>query len=168
MSRTRVMPLLVVALFGLLTATAFAAPHVVCGQVGQSSETVIPGVTLTWDSSFLCENAPDEGTYEISVRVENSASSAEAVRVDALRLMRTTPRAWRQAPYATARASGLPIVIAPGETRSFNVTGDYRLIMTDEGKKANLHLQAAGRGETSSEPFKLGINVHLRGPGAVE
>ncbi len=168
MSRLKVALPVVAAVFGLLTASAIAVAHVVCQPVDQSTEMVIPDVTLTWDSSFRGENAPDEGTYEITVFVTNEASSAEEVRVDALRLTGTTPRVRRQAPYATANTSGLPVVIAPGETHSFMVTGDYRLVMTDEGKKANLHLQAAGRGVVSSEPFGLGINVQLRGPGAVE
>jgi hypothetical protein len=33
---------------------------------------------------------------------------------------------------------------------------------------ANLRLRALGVGLDSGEPFKLGINVHLRGEGAVE
>jgi hypothetical protein len=102
------------------------------------------------------------------VRVTNAATSDEAVRIDGLRLSHTTPRPRGQAPSADATASGLPLVLAPGESDSFQVSGSYQLVQTDEGAKTNLHLRASGRGLESGLPFQLGINVHLRGPGAVE
>ncbi|MGH2451045.1 MAG: hypothetical protein ACRDGE_07215 [Candidatus Limnocylindria bacterium] len=139
-----------------------------CELVDQSTEEVLPGVTLTWDSSFLCADAPASGTYEIEVTVSNAAGSAEAVEIRDLRLSHTTPRPRGQGPDATAEAEGLPIVVAPGESESFRVSGSYELVSTDEGDKANLHLLASGSGVESGESFELGINVHLRGPGAVE
>lgn len=152
------------AILGAFVASAFALT-LVCEPIGQSTKTVIPGVTLTWDSSFHGENAPDQGQYKITVRVANASSSTEAVWINAITLRGTTPRPRGQAPYATAVATGLPLTIAPGETRTFDVSGDYKLVMTDEGKKANLHLAAHGHGVTSGTPFRLGINVHLRAPG---
>jgi hypothetical protein len=167
MFRLGVAILVVTALSGVFTAPAFAQAQV-CEPVGQEIKIVIQGVTLTWDSPFWCDNVPDTGDYEIRITITNHAGSAEVVRIDDLRLSRTTPRPRRQAPAATAVVSGLPMVIAPGESGSFSVRGTYTLVLTGEGKKANLHFRAIGQGITSAAPFRLGINVHLRGPGAVE
>lgn len=167
MFRLGVTILVVTALVGVFTASAFAQDQV-CVPVDQSTETVIPGVTLTWDSSFRCDNAPDTGTYAISVTITNDDGSAEAVQIDDVQLSHTTPRPRGRAPSATAVASGLPLVIAPGQSGTFSVSGSYQLVETDEGKKANLHLRAVGQGVASAEPFALGINVQLRGAGAVE
>ena len=154
--------LLLVAL-GLALGTAPAAAQEVCRVDDTSTQEVIPGVTLTWDSSFRCQNAPDQGTYRITVRVSNAAGSAEAVTIDELVLSHTTPRPRGRAPSATAEAQGLPITVPPGGTDDFTVTGSYTLVRTDEGKKANLHLLALGEGVNSGRDFQLGINVHLRG-----
>jgi plasmid stability protein len=155
-------------LLGLVTVLGAhpAAAQEVCPVDDRSTKEVLPGVILTWDSSFRCENAPDEGTYRIRVRVSNHARSSEAVRIDDLILRRTTPRPRGQAPEATAEPQGLPITVKPGQTKSFAVSGAYELVKTDEGKKANLHLLALGEGKRSGKGFKLGINVHLRAPGA--
>jgi hypothetical protein len=56
----------------------------------------------------------------------------------------------------------------PGEIGTFSVSGNYRLVQTDEGKKANLRLTALGHEAESGEGFQLGVNVHLRDPGAIE
>jgi hypothetical protein len=161
-----------VLLAGVVASVVFVgsglAQPASCALVDQSTEEVLPGVTLTWDSSFLCADAPDSGTYEIEVTVSNAAGSAEAVEITDLRLSHTTPRPGGQGPDATAQAEGLPIEVAPGESESFRVFGSYELVSTDEGDKANLHLLASGSGVESGEGFELGINVHLRGPGAVE
>jgi len=85
-----------------------------------------------------------------------------------LELTHATPRPGRQTPSASARADDLPVVIGSGQTRSFSISGTYELVETDEGDKANLHLRATGAGAVSSEPFEVGINVHLRSPGARE
>ncbi|MGH7510413.1 MAG: hypothetical protein ACREMZ_13210 [Gemmatimonadales bacterium] len=139
-----------------------------CQVVDRSTEEVIPGVTLTWTSSFLCANAPDEGTYQIEVTVENAAGSEEAVEIDDLAIRGTTPRPRGQGPDATASASGLPLTVAPRQSGSFTVSGTYELVETDEGKKANIHLSALGEGVSSGLEFELGINVQLRGAGAIE
>jgi len=160
--------ILVAATFVGTFAVPASAQTPVCGPVGQNTQTVIPGVTLTWDSSFRCDNAPDAGTYEVTVRVTNAADSTEAIRIDTVWLSHTTPRPQRQAPEATAAASGLPLVIAPGETHTFRIGGGYTLVSTKGSKMASLHLRALGYGVTSAEQFRLGINVHLRGSGAVK
>ncbi|MGQ0595292.1 MAG: hypothetical protein ACT4QB_22420 [Gammaproteobacteria bacterium] len=136
----------------------------ICQRTDQSTEQVIPRVVLTWDSSFHCRNAPNAGEYMIVVRVFNASTSAEAVEIQNLVLTHTTPRPRGKAPAATAIASGLPITVAPGDTEDFTVTGDYALVKTDEGNKANLHLRAGGVGLTSDEDFALGINVLIRAP----
>jgi hypothetical protein len=55
------------------------------------------------------------------------------------------------------------MTVAPGDSESFTVSGDYELVSTDEADKANLQLKALGSGASSADRFKLGINVHLRG-----
>lgn len=168
MFRSGIAILVVTTLVGVFTLPAFAQSQVECEPVGQETKIVIRGVTLTWDSQFWCDSAPDTGAYEIHFIITNHAGSAEEVHIDDLQLSHTTPRPRRQAPAATAVVSGLPLVIAPGESDNFSVRGTYNLVLTDEGKKANLHLRAVGRGITSDSPLRLGINAHLRGPGAVE
>lgn len=156
------------AAFGVIVALALAAPVLaqtqLCAQVDQSTEEVIPGVFLTWDSSFLCADAPDRDSYEFTVDVFNHANSTEAVTITDLELTKTTPRPLGRGPAATGEAS-LPITVEPGDTKSFTVTGTYELVQTDEGKKANLHFTAFGEGVESGKSFELGINAHFRAPG---
>lgn len=139
-----------------------------CTVFDQETKEVIPGVTLTWTSSFLCSDAPDEGSYHFTVTIENASASNEAVRIDALALRHTSPRPRGQGPAATADAQGLPLTVAAGSSGSFDVSGTYALVQTDEGKKANIHLTASGEGTSSGLPFNLGINAHIRSAGAVE
>ncbi|MGH2449820.1 MAG: hypothetical protein ACRDGE_00825 [Candidatus Limnocylindria bacterium] len=159
----------ILVVFGVIVALGLATPVFaqtqVCTLVDRSSKEVIPGVFLRWDSSFLCADAPDRGTYEFTVQVLNRARSAEAVRINRLRLIKTTPCPRGNCPAATGEASGLPIRVAPGQRRSFTVSGTYKLVKTDEGKKANLHFTAFGKGVRSGKSFKLGINAHFRAPG---
>jgi hypothetical protein len=162
----RLLPALLV--LGIALGVQQAAAQEVCPVDDTSTQEVLPGVILTWESSFRCDDAPDEGTYEITVQVSNDAGSSEAVRIDDLILSHTTPRPRGQTPRATAEPQGLPITVEPGETESFTVSGTYELVETDEGEKANLHLLALGEGTDSGQEFELGINVHLRGPGAAE
>lgn len=132
-----------------------------CAVDDTSTKEVVSGVTLTWDSSFRCSNAPDEGRYAITVEVANDDDSDHSVVIDRLRLAKTTPRPRGAKPDATATANGLPLRIAPGDSETFDVGGRYELVSTDEGDKANLHLRAGGAAD--GERFRLGINVHLRG-----
>jgi hypothetical protein len=162
----RLLPVLVA--LGMVLGAHPVAGQEICSVDDKSTKEVLPGVILTWDSSFRCEDAPNKGSYRITVRVSNRAGSSEAVRIDDLILSHTTPRPRGQAPEATAEPQGLPITVQPGETESFTVSGTYELVETDEGKKANLHLVALGEGVDSGEEFELGINVHLRAPGATE
>lgn len=145
--------------------TTSGASTVDCEPIEPSTEEVLPGVVLTWDSAFLCADAPDEGSYEFTVTVANSAESAQAISIDDFALTHTTPRPRGQAPGASGEATGLPLTLAPGETASFTVSGTYELVATDEGKKANLHFRASGHGASSGEPFQVGINAHVRAPG---
>lgn len=156
--------LLALAVLGLLTTPAFAQPQE-CGMLNQKTKEVAPGVFLTWDSSFRCLDAPDSGEYLITVNVTNSETSLESVTIHELFLSHTTPRPRRQAPQATAEATGLPLTIAPGETLSFTVSGTYEMVRTGEGMKANLHLRAKGITAETADPFRLGINVKIRGSG---
>lgn len=131
----------------------------------ESAEEVLDRVWVAWDSSFLCANAADVGSYEFTVRVRNATRSTQAVRVEELVLTHTSPRPRGTAPRATATAAGLPLVVEPGASGSFTVNGTYELVSTDEGKKANLHLQVRGRGVGSGELFALGVNAQFRAPG---
>lgn len=166
---------LVLYTVGLLVLLGSAAPVLAqeppglaqeqCQKVDDSTEEVLPGVTLTWGSSFLCAGAPDEGSYEFTVTVTNHAGSVETVTIDDLELVQTTPKPRGQGPDATGEASGLPTTLAPGATDSFTVSGTYQLVATDDGEKANLHFLADGTGDAGGEPFELGINAHFRAPG---
>jgi archaellin len=69
-----------------------------CAVDDASTKEVLSGVTLTWDSSFRCTNAPDQGTYEIEVTVANAAGSSEAVKIKDLKLKDTTPKPRGRAP----------------------------------------------------------------------
>ena len=157
---------LALLMLGVALGPQPAAGQELCSVVDTSRKEVLPGVVLTWDSSFRCGDAPDEGTYRIRVRVSNDAGSSEAVKIRNLVLTHTSPRPRGQGPEATAEAEGLPITVRPGQTKSFTVSGSYELVTTDEGDKANLHLRALGKGKESNDRFRLGINVHLRAPGA--
>lgn len=134
--------------------------------VGQTTETVLENVTLTWDSAFECPGAESGDSLTLTVNVWSDPESAEAVELTSLVLSHTTPRPRGVGPVATASTDGLPLTIEPGGSASFEVTGTYELVTTDEGEKANLHLRALGTGKTSGEPFELGVNVLLRGEGA--
>lgn len=158
------MLLFALALIGLLATPVSAQPQE-CAVVYQKTKEVAPGVFLTWDSSFRCLDAPDAGDYLVTINVTNSASSLESVTINDLFLSHTTPRPRRQAPQATAEASGLPLTIASGETFSFTVSGTYTMVLTGNGMKANLHLRAKGTSDETADPFRLGINVKIRGSG---
>jgi hypothetical protein len=177
-SRFLVLPLLAVVLIacedeasgmtiGDQTLGGLTQPHD-CVVVDRSTEEVLPGVWLTWDSSFLCTAVLDAGNYAVTITVANEGSSDEAVWLDRLDLSHTTPRPRGQAPAATAEVDGLPVLVARGERERFTVRGRYELVTTDEGAKANLHFRASGHGGTSSLPFQFGVNLLVRGPGAVE
>lgn len=130
-----------------------------------SNDEVLPGVTLAWDSSFRCEGVPADTEvhqYEFTVSVTNDPSSGESVTIDAIDVVNTTPKPRGNSPVGDVDGTTLPITVGPGETASFDVTGSYSLVETDEGLKANLHLSAEGSGDASGEPFNLGINAHLR------
>jgi hypothetical protein len=169
MRRSHVVAGLILAAFLLALAPSVHADHglPVCDLVDQSTKEVLPGVWLIWDSSFLCPDAPDVGTYHIDVNVQNHATSTEAVSVETITLARRTPRAMRQIPGgAILSTAGLPTgSILPDDDADFTVEASYTLVDTDEGKKANHHYRAQGAGMTSGLAFQLGINVHLRAPG---
>ncbi len=162
-------------MFALLAAVALAlagfrtayAQEAVCTVADTSTEEVIAGVTLTWDSAFACPNAPETGEFTITVNVQNDGTSTESVVLQSAELALTTPLPGGDAPNATAEASGLPLTLAPGAGGSFEVSGTYELVQTDEGMKANLHLRVSGVGGTSNTPFRLGVNIILA-EGAVD
>lgn len=139
-----------------------AGQRQVCEARDTKTKEALPGVTLTWNSSFRCKDVPKQGSCRIRVRVSNDGESGEAIGIRDLELSHTTPRPRGGGPEATARTGGLPLVVALGETASFTVTGKYELVETDEGWKANLHLRAIGKGLHSMGRFRLGINVSLR------
>lgn len=128
-----------------------------CEAVDEETDT-INGVTLTYDSSFLCEDAPDSGQYQVTVTVEAEGGDVD---LDAIDLRNATPKVRGQSPDVTATSND----IDDGDL-TFTVTGTYELVSTDEGDKVNIHLSFLGTAE--GEEFTLGFNVHLRGPGAVE
>ncbi len=140
-----------------------------CEAEEQSTEIIAAGTTLSWDSALRCVDVADTGEYEFSVTVSNDFTSTQAVTIDTLVLSHTTPRPRFQAPEAAVDTiSGLPATIAPGMSAEFSVRGEYTLVQTGEGRKANLHFRAKGLTLDSGEPFLLGINLFLRASGASE
>jgi hypothetical protein len=135
---------------------------------GVSSETLVSGAQASWSSAFRCENAPDEGSYAFTVTLSNTSSSEVGLTINEALLSHTTPRPRGQGPEATAEFAGLPLTLEPGESKSFTVSGTYKLVSTDEGKKANLHFCARGESVSSGEPFCIGFNAIIRGSGASE
>lgn len=127
-----------------------------CWPVERTSAQVGPGVAVTWDSSFGCNDVPAQGAYEVRLTILNSPDSSEPVRVERVVWRKTTPRPGGSRPTASLEHTGLVVV-----------TGRYQLVSTDEGDKANLHLAALGETATG-RPFRLGVNLHFRGPGARE
>jgi hypothetical protein len=160
--------LVMMSLLLSLVVTPALAQAQSCQMSGQKTQQVLPGVTLTWDSSFHCWDVSSSGSHTFTVNISNAATNREPVSIDTLFLFHTTPRPRGRAPAATGAASGLPVVVAPGEARSFMVSGNYQLVSTDEGMKANLHFRGNGKGTTSGLPFRMGINVLLRSEGSVE
>lgn len=132
-----------------------AAGQQACQPLERQTETLSSGVTLSWDGSFWC--ADNDGSFQVTMVVEVNPSSA-AVGITDVVLRHTTPRPRGTTPSGsfTAQIDGLTVT----------VTGNYSLVTTDEGAKANIHFTAVGTAE--GEPFRLGFNVHLRGEGAVE
>lgn len=129
----------------------------------ESTETVSPGVAITWGSSFHCVQAPDEGPYGFIVRVAYQGPAGSTVNIESLGLTHTTPRPQGQGPEATVEVSGLPLLLAAGEEGAVTVEGTYELVVTGASRKANLHFCAAGTVTSTNEPFTLGLNGHLRG-----
>ncbi len=140
-----------------------------CLAEEQSSEEVLPGITLTWDSALRCLDAPMQGQYAFTVTMMADAGNSTAVVIDDIALTHTTPRPLGQPPVADIDVvTGLTMTLAAGDSDSFSVEGSYEMVTTGEGQKANLHFCASGYDETTGEPFFLGLNAFLRGPGAEE
>lgn len=162
-------------LFALLVSFALAlagfspayAQAATCAVTDTSTEEVIPGVTLTWDSAFACPNAPETGEYAITVNVQSDGTSTGPVVLQSLGLSHTTPKPGGVGPEATAEASGLPLTLTPGASGLFSANGTYELVQTDEGMKANLHLRVSGVGGATNTPLRLGVNISLA-EGAVD
>jgi hypothetical protein len=164
MRKTFLVIVLAVAAMAASTMTALGQPTQTCQATGTSTEEAPPGVTLTWDSAFLCRAVASGGSYDIAVEVENGAASGEAVTITSVALSHTTPRPGGQGPDATAATTtGLPLTLGVGESGVVSVQGEYELVGIDEGAKANLHLVASGTGVESGTRFTLGINLQLRG-----
>lgn len=152
---------------GCLAVSGAVFAEQTCVAVDQSTKEVLPGVILTWESSFLCANAPDQDSYKFTANISSAGGSAESVTIEGILLTHKTPRVRGRTPGGNKTGDTLPVTVAPGSSGSFSVTGVYQLVQTDEGKKANHHYQAAGVGDSSGKTFLLGINVHFRAPGVI-
>jgi hypothetical protein len=133
----------------------------------ENSEDVATGLRLTWRGAFRCNDAPDQGRYRFTLTLSNSGTSASPAMIEAVELTHTTPRPRGIGPQATVTTTGVPVTIAPGASASIIVSGAYMLVGTDEGKLANLHFCVKGK-TMAGEPFHLGVNALLRGPGTAE
>jgi hypothetical protein len=165
--RTLVAVLSALALIGTLTVMPVAGqltePDCVVTEDGTVTEDVADAITLTFDSDFVCADAADSGTWSIVVAVTND-SEAE-VSIDDLELSHVTPSDPDGNELTTT--SDLPLEIGAGESGEFGAGGTFALAGHDAGALVNLHLRATGTAASGDEvqPFVLGINVHLLGPG---
>jgi hypothetical protein len=135
----------------------------VCLSEEQSTEEVLPGVTLTWDSALRCLNAAPQGQYAFTVTLSADSANTTSVIIDDVALTHTTPRPLGVAPTADIDATtGLSLTLAAGGEGAFSVTGSYEMVTTGATQKANLHFCAVGHEETSGELFYMGLNAFLR------
>jgi hypothetical protein len=171
--RTLIAALATLGLVGALTAIPVAAQSTDPCEVsldGTITEEVTDGVTLTFDSDFVCANADATGSWSIIVNVANLGGWD--VSIDTLALSHVTPPFGDIDANSADAGATLPIELGPGTEEeptedSFTVGGDYTLAQTDDGALRNLHLRARGTATDGEEtaPFVLGINVHVLGPG---
>jgi hypothetical protein len=139
-----------------------AAQPVACFATESNTEDVGFGISLTWDSAFVCEELPTEGSYTLTVNVAND-DEQRTVQMNRLVLFMTTPPL--EGGMATAEAAGLPLELGPGETGTITVTGDYALVKVAHGEKLNVHLRMEG--QWSAYGFRVGLNTQLLGVGFV-
>lgn len=156
-----------VALVGMITATPLVAqtatPLCELTADGSTTEEVTDGVMLTFDADFACTDAADAGTWSITVNVTNESDTD--VTVDSLSLSHATPP-FGDDDATTAEATELPLAVPAGLSGSFDASGSYALVSTEEGGLVNLHLRATGSTDGDGPArFVLGINVHVLGPG---
>jgi hypothetical protein len=171
--RTLIAALATLSLVGALTAIPVAAQSTDPCEVtldGTITEEVTDGVTLTFDSDFVCANADDTGSWSIIVNVANLGGWD--VSIDTLSLSHVTPPFGDIDGNSADAGATLPLELGPGSEEeptegSFTVGGDYTLAQIDDGALRNLHLRARGAATDGEEtaPFLLGINVHILGPG---
>lgn len=156
------------------------AETIVCSADGQSQLMVSEGLTITWDSAFECEDVADAGNYQITVGVlleGDELSAGQQIVIDSLVLSEVTPVGEDGETLPTAEATGLPLTLNIGEDGSFDVSGMYDLMETEEISELNLVFLASGKvvmiEETTEEDseileeedilFELGINLVLKG-----
>lgn len=161
--RTVVAGLAALGLVGALAAVPALAQS--CTAEEPITEDVTDGVTLKYDADFVCTDAADAGDWTITVSVSNDSDAD--VTVDDITLSHATPP-FGEEEDNSVDVTTLPLVLAPGEDGTFDVSGVYTLAGMGEDGLVNLHLRAGGTatGADESAPFILGINVHLLGPGA--
>ena len=165
--RTLVAVLSALALIGTLAVVPVAGqltePDCVVMEDGTVTEEVADAVTLTFDSDFVCADAADSGTWSIVVAVTNDSDAA--VSIDDIQLSHVTPSDPDGNEVTTT--SDLPLELGAGESGEFGAGGTFALAGTDAAALVNLHLRATGTAASGDEvqPFVLGINVHVLGPG---
>lgn len=150
-----------VALGSPQISSAQTGEPIVCEPVEQSTETVTGGVTVTWDSSLLCLEPPQNGIYAATVTIAVDPASISGLSVEHIRLLLTTPRPGGSGPDASVGSSDLPVSIDSGGQVTTTIEGDFELATTDEGARATLHLQFEGFVSHAGDRFSLAINIHF-------
>jgi hypothetical protein len=155
----------ILATLGLVAAiSAIPAAAATCAAAASTAnEVVTDDVSLSFDGEFTCTDADDPGTWSITVNVTND-SDAE-VTISTVELSQVTPSLQADAAAAAAAVTSdtLPLTLAAGAAGFFDVAGDYTLAQVGAGSLLNVHLRASGT--AAGDPFALGVNVHLLGPG---
>lgn len=156
------------------------AETVVCSADDQSELMVSDGLTITWDSAFECEDVAEAGNYQISVGVlleGDELAVGQQIVIDSLVLSEVAPVGEDEETLPTAEVNGLPLTLNIGENGSFDVSGMYELMETEEISELNLLFLASGKVEMIEETaeedseilgeedvlFELGINLVLKG-----
>lgn len=115
-----------------------AAAQSECEPVFDFTFEAAPGATLTWDALLLCNDAEPAGEFTFQVSVANSEESSATVTLSDLEALFFFPE------DAAGATGDFPLIIAPGESASFSVTGTFSLTGDEQLSLANLAFQAIG------------------------
>ena len=128
-----------------------------------SADVLDSGATITWDSSFRCIEAAEEGTYAFTINIALSGGDSSGVTLNEVQIRHTSPRPQSVGPEASVEPLAAPVAIPGDGNEMIEVRGAYKLVRTGAIQHANLHFCLVGTEAANGEPFSLGFSAHLRG-----